>query len=105
MSHSAIPPFYVSVHLTCPRCGHRNRPANNVELAILAIQKKKIPCKGHLDGKPCNALLTADPADFPKSTLKRAYKKLGLPVPPSTENPRSRASFIADNHGTVWLRR
>ncbi len=99
-----IPPF-VSVHLTCPRCGHRNRPAKNVELAILAIQKKQIPCKGQFQGKPCNALLTADPEDFPQSTLTRAYKKLGLTTPPSSRKPRSRASFIADDHGTVWPRR
>lgn len=97
---------YVAVYLTCPLCGHRNHPGNNVDLAILAIQKRRIPCKGKIDGKPCNAQLTAAPADFPASTLNRAYRRLGMtPPPPAAQRPRSRASFVADDHGTVWVRR
>jgi hypothetical protein len=93
---------YVAVYITCPRCGHRNHPADNVELALLAIQKKLIPCKGKLGGKPCNGQLKADPSDFPSSTLKRAYRLLGM-TPPGTREARSRATFVADDHGTVWI--
>ena len=94
---------YVVVYITCPRCGHRNHPANNFDLAIIAIRKQLIPCKGKIDGSPCNAQLTADPSDFPASTLNRAYRCLGLTLPPAAPpRPTSRATFVADDHGTVW---
>ena len=106
------------LYITCPRCGHRNRPAANVQLAILAIRNQLIPCKGKIGGRPCNAQLRLDTSNFPTVILNRAYSVLGIaapkgtpcsapkhsPAPIKTQDYRSTTTFIADDHGTVWLR-